>query len=96
MNPGPYFTISELASATGGRFIGSPPPGIAGVSTDTRAISPDSAFLALRGERFDGHDFLAEAARGGAACAVVAADRAAAAPPGLPLLAVRDTLQALG
>jgi len=96
VNPGPYFTASELVSATGGRFIGSPPPGIAGVSTDTRAILPGSAFLALRGERFDGHDFLAEAARAGAACAVVAEDRAAAAPPGLPLLAVPDTLQALG
>jgi UDP-N-acetylmuramoyl-tripeptide--D-alanyl-D-alanine ligase len=96
VSPGPHFTASDLASATGGRWIGAPPAAASGVSTDTRAISPGSAFVALRGERFDGHDFLAEAARAGAACAVVAADRAAGLPPGLPLLAVPDTLEALG
>ena len=96
MNPGPYFTASDLVSATGGRWIGPPPDAVSGVSTDTRAIAPGSVFVALAGERFDGHDFLAEAARAGAACAVVAADRAAGAPPGLPLLAVADTLEALG
>jgi UDP-N-acetylmuramoyl-tripeptide--D-alanyl-D-alanine ligase len=96
VNPGPHFTPGDLASATGGRFAGSPPAEMAGISTDTRSILPGSAFVALRGDRFDGHDFLPEAARAGAACAVVAADRAGAAPPGLPLLAVPDTLEALG
>jgi UDP-N-acetylmuramoyl-tripeptide--D-alanyl-D-alanine ligase len=52
--------------------------------------------VALRGERFDGHDFLADAARSGASCAVVARGRAASGPPGLPLLEVDDTLAALG
>jgi UDP-N-acetylmuramoyl-tripeptide--D-alanyl-D-alanine ligase len=96
MSAGPDFTPGDLVSATGGHFIGTPPAAISGVSTDTRAIAPGSAFVALRGERFDGHDFLLEAARAGAACAVVAADRVGAAPPGLPLLAVPDTLEALG
>ncbi len=99
MNPGPSFTSGELASATGGRWIGTAPAAVRGVSTDTRAIPAGSAFVALRGERFDGHDFLAEALRAGAACALVAHDRAGAAAegaPGLPLLAVADTLAALG
>jgi UDP-N-acetylmuramoyl-tripeptide--D-alanyl-D-alanine ligase len=99
VNPGPSFTSGELASATGGRWIAAAPATVAGVSTDTRAIPAGSAFVALRGERFDGHDFLAGAVRAGAACAVVAQDRAgaaAAAAPGLPLLAVDDTLAALG
>jgi UDP-N-acetylmuramoyl-tripeptide--D-alanyl-D-alanine ligase len=96
VTPGPSFTASDLISATGGRWIGTPPASVAGISTDTRAIAPGSAFVALRGERFDGHDFLADAARAGAACAVVAAGRAALGAEGLPLLAVPDTLEALG
>ena len=96
MTPGPTFTASELADATRGAWRGAPPAAVQGVSTDTRSIPAGSCFVALRGERFDGHDFLAEAARSGAACAVVAADRAAAAPAGLPVLVVEDTLRALG
>jgi len=92
----PSFTASELAAATGGAWAGGAPGAVAGVSTDTRSIAPGSAFVALRGERFDGHDFLAEAARTGAACAVVARDRAGAVPAGLPALLVDDTLRALG
>lgn len=67
----------------------------AGVSTDTRTLRPGEVFVALRGARFDGHAFLAEAAARGAAAAVV--ERVPAeAPPGLELLVVPDTLDALG
>jgi UDP-N-acetylmuramoyl-tripeptide--D-alanyl-D-alanine ligase len=96
VSPGPSFTPGELAAATGGRWTGAAPASIEGVSTDTRAIPAGSAFLALRGERFDGHDFLAEAARSGASCAVVTRGRVAAGPPGLPLLEVENPLAALG
>jgi UDP-N-acetylmuramoyl-tripeptide--D-alanyl-D-alanine ligase len=96
VNSGPSFTASELAAATGGRWLGDPPATVRGISTDTRAIPAGSAFVALRGERFDGHDFLAEAALAGATCAVVARGRAAPGPPGFPLLEVEDTLLALG
>ena len=96
MSPGPSFTAGELSAATGGRWTGGTPASIEGVSTDTRAIPAGSAFVALRGERYDGHDFLADAARSGASCAVVARGRAASGPPGLPLLEVDDTLAALG
>jgi len=94
----PRFTAEELAAATGGRWIGVPPPVVEGVCTDTRQPSPGACFVALKGERFDAHDFLADAARAGSACAVVAEARAAAlaGKAGLPLLAVPDTLAALG
>jgi len=96
------FTPEELAAATGGRWIGSPPRELAGVSTDTRTLGPGSLFVALKGDRFDAHDFLAEAARHGAAAAIVAAARQAhgerplSAPSSMALLVVQDTLAALG
>lgn len=65
-----------------------------GISTDTRKIGPGSLFVALRGANFDGHDYLAQAARQGAAAAVVS--NAEGAPEGLPLFVVPDTLHALG
>lgn len=93
----PRFTKEELAEATGGRWIGLPPAELAGVSTDTRTLAPGLLFVALRGERFDAHDYLAEAASRGAAAAVVAEEWACRNPSApLPLLAVADTLAALG
>jgi UDP-N-acetylmuramoyl-tripeptide--D-alanyl-D-alanine ligase len=87
------FTPEELLAATGGRWIGAPPAEVRGISTDTRTIAPGNLFVALRGERFDGHRFLAEAASRGALAAAVA-DGSDPAP--LPALAVPDTLAALG
>jgi UDP-N-acetylmuramoyl-tripeptide--D-alanyl-D-alanine ligase len=92
---GPRFTQEELAAAAGGRWIGTPAPAFEGVSTDTRTLRPGMLFVALRGERFDAHDFLAEAAARGAAAAVVAEGRAGDPSP-IPRLAVSDTLAALG
>lgn len=63
-----------------------------GVSTDTRTVSAGQLFVALRGERFDGHQFLEQARSQGAVAAVVdAADSSVA----LPQLVVPDTLTAL-
>ncbi len=64
------------------------------ISTDTRAIAPGALFVALAGERFDAHDFLAAAAAAGATAAVVRAGTPAV--PGLSLLEVPDTLRAFG
>ncbi len=63
-----------------------------GVSTDTRHLTAGSMFVALRGPRFDGNDYLEQAAAQGAVCAL--ADRRR--DTGLPLLAVEDTRRALG
>lgn len=63
-----------------------------GISTDTRQPSPGAIFIALKGERFDGHDALAAAAKAGCIAAVVArADPEAQ----IPQLVVPDTLAAL-
>src|SRR5207244_989117 len=67
------------------------------VRTDTRALSPGCLFVALVGERFDGHAYLAQAAAGGARGAVVASGRPRAdVPAGFTLFEVADTLTALG
>ena len=65
-----------------------------GISTDTRKIERGSLFVALKGANFDAHDYLAEAARQGAAAAVVS--KVYTMPEGLPLFLVEDTLHALG
>lgn len=64
------------------------------VSTDTRAIESGDLFVALTGDRFDGHDFLADAVQRGATGVVVR--RGAAAPEGVATFSVPDTLAALG
>ncbi len=58
------------------------------VVTDTRAIQPGDLFVALKGERFDAHDFVAEAAAKGAVAALVSQPVAAA----IAQLVVPDTL----
>ncbi len=63
-------TLSDVASQTGGRLVGPDRP-FAAVSTDTRNLKPGDLFFALRGERFDALEFVVEAARRGAAGAVV-------------------------
>jgi UDP-N-acetylmuramoyl-tripeptide--D-alanyl-D-alanine ligase len=60
------------------------------VSTDTRSLSSGDVFIALRGDRFDGHAFVAAAIAQGAVAAIV--DHPVAVD--LPLLVVPDTLQA--
>ncbi len=67
-----------------------------GVSTDSRTVGTGMLFVALRGERFDGHRFLGDAVTRGAAGLVVDAAGEASAPPGIPLLVVEDTVAALG
>jgi len=65
------------------------------VGTDSRAIMPGMLFVALKGERFDGHDYVEQALTQGANCALVARDWAAAHAH-LPLIGVADTHLALG
>lgn len=67
-----------------------------GVSTDTRTLKPGDLFVALRGEHYDGHRFVAAAASSGAAAAIVDAAGAQEIAPRLPALVVDDTRIALG
>ena len=68
------------------------------VSTDTRALAPRALFVALKGDRFDGHDFVSQAAAAGAAGAMVdeGGSGIGESGRGLPLLVVKDTRLALG
>lgn len=63
------------------------------VNTDSRSIKRGDLFVALRGERFDGHRFIAQAVAAGAVAAMVEETQPAA---GLPLLIVKNTRHALG
>jgi len=66
----------------------------AGISTDSRSIVEGNLYVALTGDRFDGHDFVADALSRGAVGAVVS--RPAAGDPRARLYPVADTLVALG
>ena len=68
-----FWTLDNLAEVTGGRFL-SRPEGVTltgGVSTDSRAPQQGQVFLAIQGERFNGHDYLEQAAGNGAALLIV-------------------------
>ena len=67
-----------------------------GVSADSRRIAKGILFWALVGDRFDGHDFVAQAIEAGAVAAVVAKSKVAGLPKNLPLVVVDDTRAALG
>ncbi|MBT2322117.1 UDP-N-acetylmuramoyl-tripeptide--D-alanyl-D-alanine ligase [Variovorax paradoxus] len=77
----------------GARLVGDPATPILRVHTDTRTLAAGDLFVALKGERFDANDFLADARARGAAAAVAHHGLAAA---GLAGLEVPDTLAALG
>ena len=66
-----------------------------GYSIDSRTLQPGELFFAVKGERLDGHDFVAQALERGAAAAVVRSDRLAYFPPRSCLIAVEDPLAAL-
>jgi UDP-N-acetylmuramoyl-tripeptide--D-alanyl-D-alanine ligase len=93
-------TAAEIAAVTGGRVIsGSPLQRIERWSIDTRSMAPGDLFVAIRGDRFDGHEFVAAALAAGAAGAVVTATpalpEAGKAGPAPLLIQVDDTTRAL-
>ena len=85
-------SLTELLTVLPGARL-TAPANFDGVSTNSKAVAADNLFVALRGERFDAHDFLAEVAAQGAAAVI--AERV---PDGfaLPALLVNDTRHALG
>ncbi|WP_332816264.1 UDP-N-acetylmuramoyl-tripeptide--D-alanyl-D-alanine ligase [Ramlibacter sp.] len=86
-------TLQQAAGWSGGRVIGDGALAFARVHSDTRTLQPGDLFVALRGERFDANDFLADAAAGGAVAALAHRGRL---PPGMPGIEVDDTRLALG
>lgn len=103
-------TLQQIRQTVSGKpltLLPSDPPAVEAVCTDSRLMQKRSVFVALKGEHFDAHDHLAQAAGGGAVAAIVerlpdglATTAAAAAGPKLPagfyVLQVPDTYAALG
>jgi len=85
---------NDLRGLRGADLRGSERVVARGVSTDSRTTAAGDLFVALRGERFDGHRFVHQAAQRGAVAAVVGTipER----DPGIPLVVVPDPLIALG
>jgi UDP-N-acetylmuramoyl-tripeptide--D-alanyl-D-alanine ligase len=85
-------TAGEVAEAVGGTLTGDAAAEVTGaVTVDSRTVAPCDLFVALPGERVDGHDFLAAVAAAGAAAALVARP-----DPALPCVAVDDPVAGLG
>jgi len=89
--------LEQLAELCEARLIRGEPERLVGrVSIDSRALGQGDCFVALRGPRFDGHEFVSDVARLGASAAVVSdPTRAMNSPSALALLQVQDTLTAL-
>ena len=93
-------SAAEIAAATGGRVVsGRPDRRTERWSIDTRSMAAGDLFVAVRGDRFDGHEFVAAALAAGAAGAVVtetpALPEAGTAGPAPLLIQVADTTRAL-
>jgi len=86
-------SLAEAAAVLGGRASGADAR-FSAVSTDSRSLSRGDLFVALRGDRFDGHAFLGAAAAAGAAGALIDRRHPGVAP--LPAVVVEDTRRALG
>jgi UDP-N-acetylmuramoyl-tripeptide--D-alanyl-D-alanine ligase len=96
-DPTTFWTPAAFAEITAGRWLAPPADAalpITGVGIDSRTLQPGEAFVAIAGERFDGHGFLDQARAAGAALAVVEQD-VAAPGGGLAVLRVESTVAAL-
>lgn len=83
------FRTKEIAEVTGGKLAGSDVE-VSGVSTDTRTIEKGALFVAVKGERFDGNDYIDQAAHNGASAAI--SDRAAGSVnTDIPVIYVDDS-----
>ena len=77
-----------------GRLIGDELVSVDEVSTDTRTLVKGSLFVAIRGNNFDGHEFIGQAFEKGAT--IVISEEEHAVSEGLALIVVQDTIKALG
>jgi UDP-N-acetylmuramoyl-tripeptide--D-alanyl-D-alanine ligase len=85
------FTVKALLAATGGRAEAVTGDAIGSISIDSRELGPDALFVAIKGDRFDGHDFVETALKNGAVAALVSEGRS----EGPGRIVVPDALQCL-
>ncbi|MCM8796967.1 MAG: UDP-N-acetylmuramoyl-tripeptide--D-alanyl-D-alanine ligase [Candidatus Omnitrophica bacterium] len=94
------FRVSEILKATGGKLIKGDADGrVSGISTDSRTINEKEAFIAIKGEKFDGHDFIGQAIAKGAVAAIISRSqigKLVSSPLKVALIEVSDTVRALG
>ena len=91
------FTKTEIQEATGASVAVSGEKTLfSGVETDTRVIGRDALFVALKGERFDGHDFVGKAVQQGAAGVIVSEMRDEYREYGIAVFVADDTLKGFG
>ncbi len=88
------YSIAEVIAATSGRAENIAAPSVGSISIDSRDIATGALFVAIKGENFDGHDFVAKAVEAGAVAALVSEARAQELS-GLPLIVVPDALEGL-
>ncbi len=88
------FRSAQVVAATGGSLSGPSWESLSGVVTDSRAVTDGNLFVALRGERFDAHDFAEGAAEAGATAVMV--ERGTTLADHISAIHVDDTLRALG
>ena len=89
------FTLEEIAAACGGKYVGDESlksTAISSVERDSRCIKENSLFLAIKGERVDGHNFIEKCYADGAVCAVC---KKAPQNPTKPYILVDSTLEAV-
>jgi len=89
------FKVTEIVKAVDGELFQGKDCAITGVTIDSRKTPRGSVFIAIKGDRFDGHDFIGQALAGGSK-AVIATDTSLL-PPGVsnPVIIVKDTTRAL-
>jgi UDP-N-acetylmuramoyl-tripeptide--D-alanyl-D-alanine ligase len=91
------FRVDEIVKATKGQLIqGSLLGKVAGISCDSRSLKAQEAFLALRGENFDGHNFIAAALKLKVSCLIVENNLRFMIPEAVTVIKVKDTVLALG
>ncbi|MCF8055419.1 MAG: UDP-N-acetylmuramoyl-L-alanyl-D-glutamate--2,6-diaminopimelate ligase [Desulfocapsa sp.] len=92
------WNLASLALATGGQIRNKNPfesgKPFGKISTDSRSVVRGDIFVALKGERFDAHEYVAQVVEAGAACLVL--EREPNEPSTVPIIHVKNTEQALG
>jgi UDP-N-acetylmuramoyl-tripeptide--D-alanyl-D-alanine ligase len=89
-----FWTLDRVAAALGDLKHARGSQALSGITTDSRSVRAGELFVALVGEKFDGHDYLAKAVEAGAAAVVASRELPADFP--VPVYVVPDTLVALG
>ncbi len=91
------FQLAEVLKAVNGQWVfGDIQRQSIGVSTDSRTLRHGDIFIALTGDRFDGHRFLREVIRKGAVALIISDEKAAEGIGRVPIISVTDTRRALG